>query len=73
MAETKVAAGDDQSEIARVPTEGADSVIEKVAPSGDTDPALAVTGGEIIYFSPEEEKSVLSKIDWHIIPLMCWI
>lgn len=39
----------------------------------DADPALALTGGEQIIYTPEEERSVLSKIDWHILPLMCWV
>lgn len=46
---------------------------EKNVSSRSIDPALAVTGGENIDFDAEEEKIVLSKIDWHILPLMCWI
>lgn len=62
--------GDD---ITRGPSYHDGVVEEKKLHTGDIDPALAVTGGDIITFTPEEEKSVLSKIDWHILPLMCWI
>lgn len=37
------------------------------------DPALAFTNGEVVEFTEEEEASVLSKIDWHILPLLCWV
>lgn len=29
------------------------------------DPALALVSGEVVHFTEAEEKSVLSKIDWH--------
>lgn len=44
---------------------------EKIVSSRDVDPALAVTGGMTIVYTPEEEKALLRKIDWHILPLMC--
>ncbi|CEL00991.1 Putative MFS allantoate transporter [Aspergillus calidoustus] len=37
------------------------------------DPALRLTGGVVVEFTPEEEKSVLKNIDWHMLPLMCWV
>ncbi|TVY29160.1 putative transporter [Lachnellula hyalina] len=39
----------------------------------DADPALAVLSGGILEYTEEEGKSVLSKIDWHILPILCWI
>ena len=39
----------------------------------DVDPALRLTGGAVIEFTPEEEKSVLRSIDFHMLPLMCWV
>lgn len=59
-------------EISTVPSIGVASFQDKV-PLGDLDPAMAVAGGEIQHFSPEEERSVLRKIDMYILPLMCWI
>lgn len=37
------------------------------------DPALQYTDAEVIEFTAEEEASVLRKIDWHILPLLCWV
>lgn len=37
------------------------------------DPALKATGGATIEVSEEENARVLRKIDWHILPLMCWV
>jgi MFS transporter, ACS family, allantoate permease len=37
------------------------------------DPALEFAGDEVIEFTTEEEAGVLSKIDWHILPLLCWV
>ncbi|KAL4874220.1 major facilitator superfamily domain-containing protein [Aspergillus karnatakaensis] len=39
----------------------------------DMDPALRLTGGVVVQFTPEEEKSVLRSIDLHMLPLMCWV
>ncbi|KAL4965120.1 allantoate permease family MFS transporter [Aspergillus stella-maris] len=39
----------------------------------DVDPALRLTGGAVVEFTPEEEKSVLRSIDFHMLPLMCWV
>ncbi|KAL4900899.1 hypothetical protein BDW74DRAFT_170470 [Aspergillus multicolor] len=41
--------------------------------SKDIDPALRLTGGVVVSFTPEEEKSVLRRIDAHMLPLMCWV
>lgn len=46
---------------------------DKIVTSKDIDPALAATGGQFIEFTPEEETTVLRKIDLHILPLMCWV
>lgn len=37
------------------------------------DPALKLTGGVDIEFTPEEEKQVLRRIDLHMLPLLCWV
>ncbi|KAL4819974.1 major facilitator superfamily domain-containing protein [Aspergillus spinulosporus] len=37
------------------------------------DPALRLTGGVVVEFTPEEEQSVLKNIDRHMLPLMCWV
>ncbi|KAL3431038.1 major facilitator superfamily domain-containing protein [Aspergillus tetrazonus] len=39
----------------------------------DVDPALRLTGGVVIEFTPEEEKGVLKRIDLHMLPLLCWV
>ncbi|KAK6216041.1 hypothetical protein LQW54_003815 [Pestalotiopsis sp. IQ-011] len=58
--------------ISRIASMGVASFDDKVA-SKDVDPAMAVAGDEVLHFSPEEEASVLRKIDLYILPLMCWI
>jgi len=37
------------------------------------DPALEFAGNEVIEFTEEEEVNLLKKIDWHILPLLCWV
>jgi hypothetical protein len=37
------------------------------------DPAFEFARQEVITYTEEEERKVLSKIDWHIIPLLCWV
>ena len=39
----------------------------------DADPALDFVGGEDVEFTSEEERSVLRKIDWALMPMLCWI
>lgn len=41
----------------------------------NVDEALEFTGNgaEEIHYSEEEERAVLRKIDWNIIPLLCWV
>lgn len=39
----------------------------------NVDPALRLTGGTVIEFTPEEEKKVMWKIDTRMLPLMCWV
>ncbi|VUC26107.1 unnamed protein product [Clonostachys rosea] len=67
------ASGADMPEISPSLSNRVGSMTEKTVMSRDIDPALAVTGGEVLDFTPDEEKTVLSKIDWHIMPLMCWV
>jgi MFS transporter, ACS family, allantoate permease len=37
------------------------------------DPALKFTSEETVTYTAEEEAKVLTKIDWHILPMLCWI
>lgn len=60
-------------DITRALSQDVGSVAEKNVSARAIDPAMAVTGGEVVQFSPEEENAVLRKIDWHLLPLMCWI
>ncbi|OJJ88414.1 uncharacterized protein ASPGLDRAFT_704096 [Aspergillus glaucus CBS 516.65] len=46
---------------------------EIITKDQDVDPALKMTGGTVVEFTPEEEKQVLTKIDLHMLPLMCWV
>jgi len=39
----------------------------------DLDPALQFTNAEEIEYTPEEGKSVLSKIDRVMMPMLCWV
>ncbi|KAH8599087.1 major facilitator superfamily domain-containing protein [Bisporella sp. PMI_857] len=64
---------DDASLIEAVPSLERGEIGNEKLTLKDVDPALTLTGGEIIEYTLEEEMSVLSKIDWNIIPLMCWI
>lgn len=62
----------EMSEIATHPTSNAD-VEGAVKDVAGADPAFAFAGNEVVEYTAEEERSVLSKIDWHIIPLLCWV
>ncbi|KAH8663333.1 major facilitator superfamily domain-containing protein [Ilyonectria robusta] len=62
----------DGGDVIRTPTDVAEGIVEKPHAAG-ADPALAFIGGEDIEFTPEEEKNVLRKIDWALMPLLCWI
>ncbi|CAM1501227.1 Fc.00g103890.m01.CDS01 [Cosmosporella sp. VM-42] len=48
------------------------NVVEK-GQHTDADPALDFVGDEEIEFTPEEERSVLRKIDWALLPMLMWI
>ncbi|KAF4432309.1 Allantoate permease [Colletotrichum fructicola Nara gc5] len=45
----------------------------KLMDDRDVDPALKLTGGVVIEFTPEEERQTLRKIDMNMLPLMCWV
>ncbi|KAF3804139.1 Allantoate permease [Colletotrichum gloeosporioides] len=45
----------------------------KLMDDRDVDPALKLTGGVMIEFTPEEECQTLRKIDMNMLPLMCWV
>ncbi|OJJ05847.1 hypothetical protein ASPVEDRAFT_199320 [Aspergillus versicolor CBS 583.65] len=56
------------------PTHGSGNVdVAKGEIIEDADPALRLTGGGVVEFTPEEERSVLKNIDLHMLPLMCWV
>lgn len=46
---------------------------EKAVQDKNVDPALEFVRGEVIEYDEAEAKSVLSKIDWALMPLLCWI
>ncbi|TDZ35542.1 putative transporter [Colletotrichum trifolii] len=63
----------DGGDVIRTQTDCENGSIEKLK-HGEVDPALAfVNGEEPVQFTPEEERSVLRKIDWALMPLLCWI
>lgn len=46
--------------------------VPKHADRDDGDEALRILAeGEVTTMTPEEEKKLLRKIDWHIMPLLC--
>ncbi|PLB45224.1 MFS general substrate transporter [Aspergillus steynii IBT 23096] len=45
----------------------------KAASNEEVDPALQLTQGEVIEYTPDEERRVLRKINMTILPLMCWV
>ena len=59
-------------EIGRVGTEVQEGGL-KEREVNDADPALQFANAEPIEFTPEEAKSVLRKIDWALMPLLCWV
>lgn len=65
-------ANPDGGDAIRTQTDLEDGSIEKLK-HGEVDPALAFVSGERIEFTPEEERSVLRKIDWALMPLLCWV
>lgn len=70
MAETKKVPQDPIADATYSDPEVSDSK-EITAPGAD--PALALTHGERIVYTPEEGRSVLSKIDRRLLPLLCWV
>ncbi|KAH0424883.1 hypothetical protein CcaCcLH18_11310 [Colletotrichum camelliae] len=62
----------DGGDVIRTHTDLEDGSIEKLK-HGEVDPALAFVNGEQVQFTPEEEAAVLRKIDWALMPLLCWI
>ena len=73
MADKKPSANQNSPEITRALSEDLGSMAENNVSARAIDPAMAVTGGEVVNFSPEEENAVLRKIDWHLLPLMYWV
>jgi MFS transporter, ACS family, allantoate permease len=39
----------------------------------NADPALQYLGGEAIEYTADEARSVLRKIDWTLMPMLCWV
>ena len=50
-----------------------DEPVSFVKTTAAADPAFDFAEGELIQFTEQEEASVLSKIDFHILPLLCWV
>ncbi|KAF7555617.1 hypothetical protein G7046_g6519 [Stylonectria norvegica] len=65
--------GADINDIIRTHTDIEDGNVIEKHNNSDADPALDFIGGEEVVFTPEEEKSVLRKIDWALMPLLCWV
>lgn len=61
------------ADVIRTVTDIDEGVIEDKPHNTDADPALHFIAGEEIEYTPEEEKSVLRKIDWALMPMLCWI
>ncbi|RAL02670.1 major facilitator superfamily transporter allantoate [Aspergillus ibericus CBS 121593] len=51
----------------------ADLAAGEIIESPAVDPALLLTGGTVVEFTPEEERQLLRKIDRHMLPLLCWV
>ncbi|KAL1863106.1 hypothetical protein Daus18300_008098 [Diaporthe australafricana] len=60
-------------DIIRTITDVDEGVVEDKPQNTDADPALHFIAGEEIEYTPEEEQSVLRKIDWALMPMLCWI
>lgn len=53
---------------------GTTKVVLKHADSNDADEALKVIQeGETIVLTPQDEKKLLRKIDFHILPMLCLV
>lgn len=61
--------GDNIDRVVSVPVAGECKEIN----AKEVDPALAFMGGEIITYTVEEAKTVLRKIDWALMPMLCWV
>lgn len=65
---------DNDPEKASIAQEKVGNVILKHADRNDADEALKVLegeNGEVIELTPEDERKLLRKIDWHIMPMLC--
>lgn len=61
-----------EPELSIQPTNNHDLEGQSIDISG-ADPALMYTSADTVEFTEEEERSVLKKIDLHILPLLCWV
>lgn len=64
------------STIAGVTHEKVGNIVLKHADRNDADEALKVLegeNGEVIELTPEDERSLLRKIDWNLMPLLCLV
>lgn len=62
----------DMPEISTSPT-NPDDRLGDVKVVGDADPAFDFTAHEVVEYTAEEERGVLRKIDWYLLPLLCWV
>lgn len=60
-------------DVIRTVTDIDEGVMEDKPQNTDADPALHFIAGEEVEYTPEEERSVLRKIDWALMPMLCWI
>lgn len=63
----------DGGDIIRTVTDVDVGAVEEKPHNDDADPALDFLGGEEVEYTPEEERSLLKKIDWALMPMLCWI
>lgn len=61
------------ADVIRTVTDIDQGAIEDKPQNTDADPALHFIAGEDVVYTPEEEQSVLRKIDWALMPMLCWI
>lgn len=61
------------ADVIRTVTDIDEGVIEDKPQNTGADPALHFIAGEEVEYTPEEEQSVLRKIDRALMPMLCWI
>lgn len=70
---TKKVPEQDGGDVIRTVTDIDEGAIEEKPENTDVDPAFQFIGGEEVVYTLQEEQSVLRKIDWALMPMLCWI